>query len=270
MNILWFTDAHVSPGQDQSRFTALGNLIVDKRPDCVINGGDFASIDSLSDWDKDKRRKMEHRRYHRDMGACNEAVSLMFNPLEAMQKRDRKNKVKQYRPDVVWLEGNHEYRIERYIDYNPVIEGSIHYEHDLDFGKVKFDSYEFVPFKSLTDNTFAMREGVAFTHAPRHRAGLISSKYICSRALTESFECSVVFGHTHRFTVDSLQRIGGGGNPVVHHALNGGCFFEENPEYAAGNMNDYWKGVFLLEVKDGMWWIKETWPMEKLKAVYGV
>ena len=80
MRVLWFADAHVENGQDLSRFDALGKYIVDKKPDCIVQGGDFTSIESLSDWDKDKRRKMEFRRYSKDIEATNEAIKRMFAP----------------------------------------------------------------------------------------------------------------------------------------------------------------------------------------------
>ena len=44
-------DVQVKPGHDYSFLKAIGNYIVKKRPDVIINIGDFADMPSLSSYD---------------------------------------------------------------------------------------------------------------------------------------------------------------------------------------------------------------------------
>ncbi len=269
MRVLTVFDAHVEPGQDLSRFDALGNFIAEKKPNIIVDGGDFSSIGSLSDWDSDKRRKMELRRYANDIEATNEAINRMYAPLVKLQSRARRHKAKMYRPRKVKIQGNHEYRVDRYLDYNPVMEGTIDYSRDISFGDVEFSEYSYIPFMSPHEQSASFINGVAFTHGPRNRAGLISSKYVSARALADAFECSVVFGHTHRFVRDSLLRVRGDGSRPVHVALNGGCFFEDIPEYALNNANDYYPCVLILDLyEEGKFRIEEEVPLDLLKKEY--
>lgn len=265
--VLYFTDSHVTPGENLSRFAALGNLIVAEKPDVIVQGGDFSSVESLSHWDKDKRRLMEHRRYSDDVEVTREAITAMFVPLACMQAQQRRNKEKIYKPALEWIEGNHEYWVEGYINYNPVMEGAIHWPTDIRIPHSLFSHSNYTPYRSAESNIVDI-EGVLFTHAPRNRAGTISSKYLSDRALAEVFEGSVVFGHTHRFTVGSLARVSRSGGLVIHHAINGGCFFEETPLYAHNNTNDYWKGVLILNCEDGNVSIERQIPLNVLKREY--
>lgn len=267
--VLYFTDAHVSPEErDISRFWALGNFIVDTRPDVIVQGGDFSSVESLSHWDKDKRRLMEHRRYQDDVNVTREAIEQLFAPLHILQNKQKRNKERFYKPQLFWIEGNHEYWVEGYLNYNPILEGAVHWETDIELPYDLFSTTKYVPYRSPTSNMVSI-DGVLFTHAPRNRAGVISSKYLSDRSLAEVFECSVVFGHTHRFTIGSLARLNREGDLAVHHAINGGCFFEKNPLYSHNNTNDYWKGVLLLDCSDGKVRIERQLDIATLKKEYG-
>jgi hypothetical protein len=128
------------------------------------------------------------------------------------------------------------------------MDGTINLENVLRLNNDLFSSVEYVPFNNLGDSGIRFVDEVAFCHAPRNRAGIISSKYITNRALTESFSTSVVFGHTHRFIIDSLARVDQSGQPVITQAINGGCFFTRTPQYAVNNTNDWWAGVLLLTI----------------------
>ena len=61
-------DVQVKPGHDYSFLKAIGNYIVKKRPDVIINIGDFADMPSLSSYDKGKK-SFEGRRYKHDVEA---------------------------------------------------------------------------------------------------------------------------------------------------------------------------------------------------------
>ena len=265
--ILWFTDGHVEPGQSNKRFTPLGNLIVEEKPDVIVQGGDFSSVSSLSKWDRDNRKRMEHRRYTKDMAAGSDAVDKLFTPLRREQVRQRRNKEKLYRPKVVWIDGNHEYWVDRYTDMNLEMDGVLNIQRDLEIPTELFSSYKYIPWLQEGMPSVHSEEGILFTHAPRNRGGVISSKYLAARSLCDAFEADAVFGHSHRFAVDSIRRVDKHGSYITHRAISGGCFFDEEPQYAKGNANDYWRGVILIDTSSKEWGF-EAIPLAKLYKEY--
>ena len=60
-------DAHVTNGQNLRRFNWLNNYLNDNPPDYLVYIGDYLTLNSLSAWDRDKRKLMEDRRYFRDI-----------------------------------------------------------------------------------------------------------------------------------------------------------------------------------------------------------
>lgn len=211
-------DVHCGPGQSLRRATWLGKHIAATRPARVVFIGDFLSFDSLSAWDRDKRRLMEARRYHLDVESGRVFLDLVRKGL----------------PDndctpFIFIEGNHENRLARYLDHDPTFHGKIDYIRDIGFeGKV-------VPYK----DSFVHR-GVHFTHIPISENGApIGGKYVASRAL-DVYGCPVVFGHTHKLNMACVHRKG---MPHLQMAVNVGCFFEHIDEYAQGSQTSYWRGL---------------------------
>lgn len=220
--ILVIGDSHVEQGQNLSRFSALGNFISKNPIDAVVSIGDFATVESLSAWDKDKRKQMENRRYEKEISACNEAL-------------DRLNIPK--RVEKIYIEGNHEDRAKRFIDYHPELEGKISIRKDLDLDN---RGWLWVPYKS--NHTI---NGVSFTHVPISGNGKpISGVDVCGKAL-KLYHNSVVFGHNHGLYHSMEHRQNA---PHLNQALSVGCFFEHVAEYALGSKTDYWRGVVVLDI----------------------
>ena len=103
-------DCQIKPGHDYSYLRSIGNYIVKKRPDVIVNIGDFADMPSLSSYDKGKK-SFEGRRYKHDVAAVHEAMDILLKPLRDLQARQRRNKDKVYKPRMVLTIGNHEHRL---------------------------------------------------------------------------------------------------------------------------------------------------------------
>ncbi len=88
-------DCQIKPGHDYNYLRAIGNYIVKKRPDVIVNIGDFADMPSLSSYDKGKK-SFEGRRYKNDVVATQEAMNILLKPLRDLQARQRRNKEKTY------------------------------------------------------------------------------------------------------------------------------------------------------------------------------
>lgn len=221
-------DVHISAGQNVSRADLLGKAINILQPKRVLFIGDLMTFDCFSEWDKDKRKKMEGRRYSLEIAKGREF-------LERVRSHSRNHE-----PEDGYLlcEGNHEDRVRRYIDSNPELDGALNYLSDIGFhGRV-------IPYKE-----YYKIAGVDFTHVPINEAGKpIGGKYAVHRAL-DLHEGSVVFGHTHKLATASMHRHG---SAHLSQALNVGCFFEHIDEYAVGSVTSYWRGlVFVDHYKNG-------------------
>jgi predicted phosphodiesterase len=212
-------DAQLKPGEDLSRFTQLGHWIVENRPDAVIFLGDFGEFLSLSWWDRNKRLKMELRRYAHDVEVMKDALDLMFAPIDRFVDHQRRSKVKLYKPYKIWINGNHEAREYMYVMENPVM------QHTVDFMRIiglkdRYGFDEIVPYTKYTEY-----EGVLFTHIPgyvfpAHKA--ISGKYALAKA-ADIVDKSVVFGHLHR--LEYLEGFKAGGNTLRQiNVLSAGHF----------------------------------------------
>lgn len=117
-------DVQAKPGQDFSFLTSVGEYLVEKQPDRWICIGDFADMPSLSSYDVGKK-SFEGRRYQDDLIAANNAMNALLSPLHKYNTRAFVNKKKQYHPDLFMFLGNHEHRIERVIENDPKLDGTI-------------------------------------------------------------------------------------------------------------------------------------------------
>lgn len=254
--ILVIGDCHVEPEQDLSRFDLLASIIEDKRPDKIVFMGDFLSLDCLSAWDKDKRKKMEGKRYSEELKAGNEALDRTFKNLRKINENARKSKKAVYKPEVYFLEGNHEDRLTRYFDFDPTFDGHVSIRSDL-----SLDSRGFIwiPYRD-----YLYINGIGFTHIPFGKMREISGGDICKKACTVTIK-SVVFGHTHEWHVGNNHVQG---MDHLQQVLNCGCYFEEKPDYVKGKVTVYWDGVFLLHnYKYGRFDL-ESYSHGRLKRLY--
>ena len=243
--ILVIPDGHVDNEQDLSRWSFLGRLIVAHKPAVIVQLGDFVSINSLSHFDMNKKRKMEGKRFALEMEAGRTALDLLFDPMVAYNKKQVDQHKKKYEPEVIWIEGNHEARVGLYIDTNAQLEGQLelHLPHNLNYAGYPITTV--VPYRK-----YIMHEtGIAFTHAPINAACKpCTGKFALNRA-SEIFATSVVFGHLHRKESINVYRHGKGtAEENITQIFSAGCFFEHTDDYAKGAQNVYWRGVALLHV----------------------
>jgi predicted phosphodiesterase len=239
-------DSHVQ-SQNLSRFDALGKAILTEKPDYIIQMGDFLSLSSLSHWDMSKKLQMEGRRYRADIDAGKDAIRRMFAPLKEYQaKWQGQWKLgfdKMYKPEIIWIEGNHERWLRKYVEQNPQLDGHMDVIEDLQLKtSLPISNLKIVPYKE-----YAEINGVLFTHAPIAANGQpTSGKYALARA-SDITSMSMVFGHTHRWEALNIHRHGS--NELIQ-LLTCGCFFDAPDDYMEGCAHNYWKGITLLDIWD--------------------
>ena len=240
-------DAHVAPGQNLRRFKWANQFIRDHDFDRIVVIGDFLTLDCFSEWDKDKRKKMEGRRYEQDVETGREALDLLLDSVTSIP--------------IIFTEGNHEERAKRYIDTHPELEGVIHVETDLFLRQRHHHPITYVPYKE--DWTY---KGVSFTHAPIQENGKpVAGKFSTKKALA-LYHNSVVYGHTHKLDLACEHRHN---SLHLNQAVNVGCFFEHVDEYAQGSATSYWRGLVLLDHYSFNRVDVSTASLGKLKQLYG-
>lgn len=238
--ILCIGDSHDEPGRDQKRFEWLGRLIADRQPTHIVQMGDFLSLDSLSDYDKNKKLIVEGRRFKKELDSGLEAYDKIMAPLRALWKKQQKNKKSKYKPEMVWIVGNHEQRAQRYVQTNSEMAGFISYP---DLLGVEKDGWKVVNYKD-----YHYIDGIGFTHIPmREDNQPLGGKFVTRRVL-EGHDHPVVFGHTHRLLVDSMP-IKTQEGITDRRVVNVGCYFDYTPDYARGSkgIGDWWSGLVFLD-----------------------
>ena len=257
MRVLTIGDGHVVPDQDLSRWTLAGQLLVDERPDVLIFGNDFLVLECLSGWDKYKKKKMEGKRYKKEVQAGNTALDMLFMQLKLLQQKQKEAKKKVYRPSIYYIEGNHDQRLKLYLEREPTFDGMLGIQRDL---RLDERGIRFIPYKE-----YVYLNKVGFTHVPFNRANAITGVDICRKASAVNIN-SCVFWHTHDFNVSNVQREG---QSNLQQVLNGGCFFEDTSDYLKGIQTNYWRGVIMLDIYGEGKFDFHTYSIERLRKMYG-
>lgn len=239
---LWIGDPHAKPDQDLRRFDWLGQIMLDERPDKVVIIGDLFDMPSLCSYDKGQR-KFEGRRYIRDIAAGNEALDRMMKPMEDYNARMRSTKHhdRQYKPEIHYLLGNHEERINRATQLDAALDGMLTTDH-IETKKHGIIVHPFLEEVEL--------DGVSFSHyfVSGVMARPVGGEHPATTLLNKHHR-SCTAGHSH--LADWSQRRQVGGRHIMGCLL--GCYFEHDEDYVPPAVSSmWWRGlVFAENVVDG-------------------
>lgn len=239
-NILVIPDPHAKHGVSNERFTLLGRVIVSLLPDIIVCQGDFADMEALSSFDKGKK-SFEGRRYKKDIEAVHDALAKIQAPIDEYNKQFVAKKQKKYNPEKIMLIGNHENRINRAIESDAMLDGTIGIE-DLRYEQF---GWEVVPFLKTR-----MVEGIAFQHY--FTSGLLDKAIggeNLGKTILRKNHASSIQGHSHvlslafETTIEGKRLFGG----------SVGCYFDHDEHYVTGFANNqWWRGlVYLRGVENG-------------------
>lgn len=236
MKILVIPDCQVKEGVPMEHLEWVGRYIVEKKPDVIVNIGDFADMPSLSSYDVGKK-SFEGRRYYKDIAAANVGMELLMGPLTSYNTNQKTNKKKIYNPRLILTLGNHEQRIERAVEKDSKLEGLISYNH------LPYESWgwEVYPFLEVVEVG-----GVCFSHY--FTTGVMGRPVTSPNALLQKKHKSCVMGHVQQSGIatqyDALgKRLTG---------LFAGCCYLHDEDYLGKQGNNYFRGIWMLhDVKDG-------------------
>lgn len=229
-------DCQVKPGHNYEYLGRVGRYIVDQQPDVIVNIGDFADMASLSSYDVGKK-SFEGRRYIADVEASHKAMQTLLQPLNDFNEKARKNGKKQYKPRMVLTLGNHENRIDRVVDGDPKLDGTIGVS---DLGYERY-GWEVKPFLEVV-----VIDGIAYSH---YFVSGVAGRPISSAQLTLTKKhMSCVAGHQQGRQV--AYGYTAGGNRIA--SIIAGSCYEHDEDYMGPQGNKHWRGVVVLnEVADG-------------------
>lgn len=254
MKILFVPDSQVKPGQDFEFLRCIGRYIVAKRPDVIVHAGDFADMESLSSYDKGKK-SFEGRRYKADIKAAHEGMEALLGPLREYNEMRLRNKKALYRPRMVLTLGNHEERIDRAINNEPMLDGTISIE-DLRYREYGWEVYDY--------QEVVVIEGIAFSHF--FITGQKGQAASTAAAQLNKKHMSCIAGHQQGRQCATAYRADG---RQITSIIAGSCY-EEPQGYLGPQGNKHWHGVLMLHnVQDGEF--DECWvPLHYLKAKYSL
>lgn len=232
--ILCMPDPHAHFEHNNDRASWLGELIVDLKPDIVVNGGDQFDMPSLAEYEKGKR-SFQNKNYKLDIEAGLDFHERLWAPAKAAKKK---------MPYRIVLEGNHEHRIERALDSSPELEGTIGFK-DYDY-----DSYyhEVVRYDGGLPGVTEV-EGILFAHFfPTGISGRPMGGERPAHMLLAKNSVSCVAFHAHTLDFASRRTVKG----RILNGLVAGCYQDYINDWA-GPIGKFWRsGVAILRnVEDG-------------------
>lgn len=229
-------DTQVRPGVPLDHMDWIGRALVDYRPDVIVHLGDHWDMPSLSMHDGPGSLRMEGARYEDDVKVGNDAFERLCLPMEREQARLIRNKEKQWRPDKIFLRGNHEHRIQRAVNASPKYAGTIG-EHHLRIRD--WDGYGFL--ERVWVDGLLYSHFFQASHSSHAIGGSIDNRL-------NKIGTSFVQGHEQGFRYGTRIQASG----ATWHGLVAGSCYLHREEYRGNQGNRHWRGVVVLnEVNDG-------------------
>jgi len=209
-----FADSH-APDHDEVATRCAIKLGRFYRPDLILSLGDVGEYGSVSSFSKGKPKLLEGMRILDDVESAVGYLNLMstINP-----KAER-----------VCLMGNHEARVERFIQENPQTDGLMSVSSE----------YEKAGWKTIPENIpYEICRKLIAIH------GVAWGKYAAARHL-EMYSKSTLFGHVHKPQSHPHTFYDG-----VKMAWSCPCLGDLNPNYLRNKPTAYVHGCVLIDVLD--------------------
>jgi len=229
-------DTQVQPGDSFDHLRHAGEYAAEKKPEVIIHLGDHWDMPSLSTYDKGTRG-FEGRRYSDDIAAGIEGMKAFLAPIRAEQKRLKKNNKKRWKPRMIFLLGNHEYRIERACEKDAMLDGVLGFD-DLQLEEMGWEVYPFLEVVNV--------DGVCYSHY--FTSGVMGRPVSSARAMVTKKMQSCVMGHVQDRDIAYARRADG----TNVTGIFGGIFYPGDQTYLNPQTNASWRGVWMLhDVHDG-------------------
>lgn len=250
--ILVIPDCQVKPNVPIDHLEWLGRFILDKKPDVIVQIGDFADMPSLSSYDVGKK-SFEGRRYKDDVQSVINAQRLLLRPMIEKFNNSIRNKKKPYKPRLVMTLGNHDERINRAVNNDAKLDGVLCVS-DLKYKEFGWEVHPFLDVVTIN--------GIAFSHYfPTGTAGRPSST---ANAQLRNQHMSCIAGHQQGLQIATGKR----GDGTLLTSIIAGSFYLHDEEYMGPQGNRHWRGALMLHNCENGQFDLNLLPMKYLKEKY--
>jgi hypothetical protein len=189
-------DIQAKPNVANQHLEWIAHYAIEKRPDVIVQIGDWADMPSLSLYDKGKRC-YEGRRYIKDIDAANDSLDRFERVLEDYNRANPDNP---YNPRKVITFGNHEWRIWRATMLDATLDGKLKID-DLNFANRGWECHDFLEVVTI--------DGIQYSHY--FISGSMGRPVSSAAALLKARGGSATMGHVQRMDVayhPQTQQIG--------------------------------------------------------------
>lgn len=206
------------PHYEKRTMEAVNEFIFDYNPDELVYMGDQMSLDCISWWNKDKPLLKEGKRLLKDYNLFDKEVLEIHENITREETRR------------IFMIGNHERRVNMYVQKNPELEDFIDYVRHL---KLLERNYIIVPYNGV------------------HKVGklnVIHGYYYNmyhSKKTVEAFEGNTVYGHVHSPQVHT--KISPIDQKGYHMATALPCLCSIKPDYKNAAPNHWINGFGIVE-----------------------
>lgn len=230
-------DTQIREGVPLEHLDWISDYIIDKKPDVLVQIGDWGDMPSLSSYDVGKK-SFEGRSYRSDVLASNDALQRFMAPIEAEQERLKRRRMGRWNLRKVYTAGNHDWdRIVRAIDLDRKLEGLISTD-DLHFKQWGFEIYPFLQPVEV--------DGVVYCHY--FCSGVMGRPITTARSLLNKMHQSCFAGHQQERDIAYGKRANG--SRIT--GIIAGCCYLHDESYLNPQTNNTWRGIYVLnEVENG-------------------
>lgn len=231
-------DVQVRPGDIVDHLDWIAKDIVRRKPDVIVCIGDFYDLPSLSKYSPAGGLEKEGARVLADIEAGNEAMARLVGPIHFERARLARRRQKRWNPRMIFTEGNHEYRANRFASDDARLVGLVG-THLLPVEHYGWERYSYLEPVEI--------DGVHFTHfwqsahSPRPIGGSIDNRL---NKLCVTFVC----GHEQGLRYGSRSLATG---KTLHGIVAGSCYLGTE-SYRGPQARNEWRGTVVLhDVRDG-------------------
>ena len=213
---LIITDVHLDADKWKHPSYELVKLFAqDIKPDWVVNLGDWLDLSYISSFNEAFLRKLENKRYMKDVDLANRELDFWQRIAD----------------DHILLEGNHDFRVKRWIDKNPAMEGFLEYENVMKLYERQ------IPYVWSHEQPY--KKGKLMMHH-----GRFCNKYSAAKHL-DVYMGNIVFGHVHKFQTAS-KVIPNYDDEIQAWSI--ACLSDVEPEYAKNQPLGHQNGFAVVEM----------------------
>ncbi len=208
------------PYHDEESLAAVEKYMAEEYWHEYLNFGDFMDFDCISSHNKNNLRQVEGKDLFGDYIIGNDILDRH----QAIVRKNNKN------ASFTMLEGNHDYRVERYIEEFPQLRGSIEVEKGLE---LKERGFTWVRCYAKGE---VYKVGKAYFHHGLYCSGMHAKKMV------ENFGVNIFYGHTHD-VMQYSKVLWGKDRTIVGQSL--GCLCDYEQSYIGSNPTN-WQQAFAV------------------------